>query len=94
MAPGSYLVLSHVTGDDIPADVIRQAAEVYQNASAPGMARSRAQITRFLDGLDMVSPGLVDPAVWRRPRLEGKFRPVLFYAGAGRKPGGAGEAAI
>jgi hypothetical protein len=94
MAPGSYLVLSHVTGDDTPADVIRQAAEVYQNASAPGMARTRAQIARFFDGLDMVSPGLADPAVWRRPRLEGKSRPALLYAGAGRKPGGAGEAAI
>ena len=94
MAPGSYLVLSHVTGDDTPAEVIRQAAEIYQHASAPGMARSRAQIARFFDGLDMVSPGLVDPAAWRRPRLEGKSRPVLFYAGAARKHGGAGEAAI
>ena len=94
MAPGSYLVLSHVTSDETPADVIRQAAEIYQNASAPGMARSREQIARFFDGLDMVSPGLVDPADWRRPRLERKPRPILFYAGAGRKPGGAGEAAI
>jgi S-adenosyl methyltransferase len=94
MAPGSYLVLSHVTGDDTPADVIRQASEVYEHASAPGMARSRAQIARFFDGLDMVSPGLADPAEWRRPRLEGDSRPVLFYAGVGRKHGGTGEAAI
>ena len=94
MAPGSYLVLSHVTGDGTPAEVIRQAAEVYHNASAPGMARTREQIARFFDGLDMVAPGLVDPAEWRRPRLERKSRPVLFYAGAGRKHGGAGEAAL
>ena len=94
MAPGSYLVLSHVTGDDTPADMTRQAAEVYQNASAPGMARTREQIARFFDGLAMVSPGLVDPAEWRRPHLEAASRPVLFYAGAGRKPGEAGETAI
>ncbi len=94
MAPGSYLVLSHVTGDDTPAYMARQAAEVYRNASAPGMARTREQIARFFDGLDMVAPGLVDPAAWRRPRLERKPRPVLFYAGAGRKHGGAGEAAL
>jgi O-methyltransferase involved in polyketide biosynthesis len=94
MAPGSYLVLSHVTGDDTPADVIRQASEIYENASAPGMARTRAQIARFFGGLDMVSPGLVDPAGWRRPRLEAASRPVLFYAGIGRKPVRAGEAAI
>jgi hypothetical protein len=93
MAPGSYLVLSHITGDDTPADVIRQAAEVYQNASAPGIARPRAQIARFFDGLDMVTPGLADPAGWRRPHLERKPRPVLFYAGVGRKHGGTGEAA-
>jgi SAM-dependent methyltransferase len=94
MAPGSYLVLSHVTSDDTPPEMARQAAEVYQNASAPGMARSRAQIARFFDGLEMVSPGLADPAVWRRPRLGAASRPVLFYAGAGRKTGPAGEAAI
>jgi hypothetical protein len=94
MAPGSYLVLSHVTGDDTPADVVRQAAEVYQNASAPGMARSRAQIARFFEGLDMVAPGLADPAEWRRPRLEGKSSPVLFYAGVARKPAEVREAAL
>ncbi len=94
MAPGSYLVLSHVTGDDTPADMARQAAEVYQHASAPGMARTREQITRFFDGLDMIAPGLVDPAAWRRPRLEGTSRPVLLYAVAGRKPGGAGKAVL
>lgn len=93
MAPGSYLVLSHVTGDDTPADVIQQAAEVYQNASAPGMARSRAQIARFFDGLEMVSPGLADPAEWRRPHLQATSRPILFYAGVARKSGVAGEAA-
>jgi S-adenosyl methyltransferase len=65
MAPGSYLVVSHVTGDDTPDDMIRQAAEVYEHASAPGLARSHAQITRFFDGLDMVAPGLVNPTQWR-----------------------------
>ena len=40
MPPGSYLAVSHVTGDDTPADAIRQAAEVYEHASAPGLARS------------------------------------------------------
>ncbi len=65
MAPGSYLVLSHVTGDDTPGDMVRQAAEVYEHASAPGLARSHAQIARFFDGLDMVAPGLVNPTQWR-----------------------------
>ena len=94
MAPGSYLVLSHVTGDGTPADMVRQAAEVYEHASAPGLARSRAQIARFFDGLDMAAPGLAGPCQWRRPGRARKPRPVLFYAGVARKPAGTREMAV
>lgn len=86
MAPGSYLVLSHVTGDGSPAEAIRQAAEIYEHASAPGIARSRDQITRFFHGLDLIPPGLADAARWRNPLPQRRPRPVLFYAGAARKP--------
>ena len=86
LAPGSYVVISHVTADEIPAGVARQAAEVYRDASAPGVARSRDDIARFFSGLDMVAPGLVDAAAWRTPHLAGQPRPALFYAGIGRKP--------
>lgn len=86
MAPGSYLVVSHVTGDGTPAEAIRQAAEIYQHASAPGTARPRTQVARFFHGLDMVAPGLADPAYWRCPPPPGKPGPVVFYAGIGRKP--------
>ena len=40
LAPGSYVVISHVTGDEIPAESVRAAAEVYEGASAPGVARA------------------------------------------------------
>jgi len=86
MAPGSYLVLSHVTGDDSPAGAIHQAAQVYEHASAPGIARSRDQIARFFTGLDIIPPGLTDPCQWRNPRPPRKPHPVLLYAGVGRKP--------
>jgi hypothetical protein len=94
MAPASYLVLSHVTGDDTPADVIRQAAEVYEHASAPGLARSYTQIARFFGGLDMVAPGLVNPSQWRGIGPYRKPSPALFYAGVARKPVEVREAAI
>ena len=57
---GSYLVVSHVTGDGSPAEAIQEAAEIYEHASAPGTARPRAQVARFFHGLDMVAPGLAD----------------------------------
>ncbi len=86
LAPGSYVVISHVTSDEIPIEAALEAAEVYRNASAPGVARSRDDIAGFFSGLDMVEPGLVDASAWRAPHLVGQPRPTLFYAGIGRKP--------
>ncbi|MDQ2874128.1 MAG: SAM-dependent methyltransferase [Actinomycetota bacterium] len=53
LAPGSFLVRSHVTGDALAAG----AAAVYDGASAPGGPRSRAGISRFFAGLELVPPG-------------------------------------
>jgi hypothetical protein len=87
LAPGSYLVISHVTGDQIPVSAIRSAQEIYHAAFVPGTARTKTRIARFFDGLDMVPPGLTDVAAWRSGRARScASRPVLFWAGVGRKP--------
>lgn len=86
MAPGSYLAISHVTGDGVPAEAIEQAAGVYEHASAPGTARTRTQVARFFHGLDMVTPGLTDVTYWRDPFPARRAGPLLFYGGVGRKP--------
>jgi hypothetical protein len=89
MAPGSYLVISHVTADHIPAAAARQARQAYEGASAPGVPRSRGDIARFFGGLDMVTPGLVSVPEWRPAHLgPAAAGPVLFYAGIGRKASG------
>lgn len=85
LAPGSFMVISHVSADEISAAARQQAADVYQKASAPGVARSEADIARFFDGLDLVPPGLVNVSAWRPPHLPLSPRPALFYAGIGRK---------
>jgi hypothetical protein len=86
IAPGSYLVISHVTADHIPAPAAEQARAAYHGASAPGVARTRDQITRFFAGLDMAPPGLVSMSAWRPAGIAPPdTRPALFYAGAGRK---------
>jgi S-adenosyl methyltransferase len=92
LAPGSYLVISHVTGDQIPAGAAARAREIYRGALVQGAARSRADIARFFDGLDLIPPGLADVAAWRSGRSNSPAaRPVLFWAGVGRKPGDPGE---
>jgi SAM-dependent methyltransferase len=91
LAPGSYVVISHGTADHIAPGAARAAAAVYEGASAPGVARSRDDILRFFDGLDMVPPGITDPAAWRPGPTSGPValpgQPAVFYAGIGRVPG-------
>jgi hypothetical protein len=85
MAPGSYLVVSHVTADHLSAEAAAQAQAAYAGASAPGVPRSREQVAGFFAGLDMVAPGLVDLAAWRPAHLGPACGPAVFYAGIGRK---------
>jgi hypothetical protein len=88
MAPGSFLVISHVTADHLPPDAARRAHEAYAGASAPGVARTRQQIVRFFGGLDMISPGLVTVSKWRPGHLGPACGPAVFYAGIGCKSSG------
>jgi hypothetical protein len=88
IAPGSYLVISHVTADHIPLDAAARAWAAYQDASAPGVARCRYDIEQFLGGLAMVRPGLVNISEWRPAHLGPVPGPTLFYAGIGRKTKG------
>jgi hypothetical protein len=88
LAPGSYLVISHVTSEGIPAETISRAHQIYDSAYVRGAVRSKEDIERFFDGLEMMAPGLVDVSSWRSPRRSQPSRPVLFYAGIGRKTGG------
>jgi SAM-dependent methyltransferase len=87
IAPGSYVVVSHVTGDDIPAEAVNRARDIYAGALVQGTARRRSQIVPFFAGLELIDPGLVDVASWRSGREQETSRPVLFWAGIGRKPG-------
>jgi hypothetical protein len=90
LAPGSYVVISHVTSDEMTEKAISTAQQIYAGALVQSQARSKGDVARFFDGLDLIDPGLVDVTTWRsRPCLSGGARPVLFYAGVGRKPGGS-----
>src|SRR6266550_3761628 len=74
VAPGSYLALSHMTGEAHPeaADgLFRMTQELHWNT--PLISRDRADITRFFDGFTLVEPGLVAPARWR-PDLDNPLR--------------------
>ncbi len=85
IAPGSYLVVSHVTDDELSHDARHHARQAYEGASAPGVTRAWEDIARFFDGLVIVGPGLVNAAAWRSDGIAHTPRRTLFYAGIGRR---------
>ncbi|WP_203919669.1 SAM-dependent methyltransferase [Rugosimonospora africana] len=87
MPPGSYLTVSHTTYDFMPADTI--AALDAATAHERFQARTREQVARFFDGLDLVEPGIVTTTQWRPvPQPEPQPTPMeaAAYAALARIP--------
>lgn len=61
---GSYLAISHGT-DDFAPDAARTVARDFRSAGAQTTSRSRAEVVRFFDGLEIVEPGLQVVQRWR-----------------------------
>jgi hypothetical protein len=55
LAPGSYLALSHLTGDHKPPRSVREFQRVFNRATEQMHFRSRPEVQRLFDGLDLVS---------------------------------------
>jgi hypothetical protein len=85
--PGSHIAISHGTPDGVPAthDVVR----VFDEATAQGHVRTRAQIMKLIAGLELVEPGMVWPPDWRpEPGAEpsAQSTPSVYWAVVARKP--------
>ncbi|WP_433513578.1 SAM-dependent methyltransferase [Nonomuraea sp. CA-143628] len=63
MAPGSYLVLTHVL--EAPRTI--RAIKAYENASAPTVLRTEKEINRFFTDahLSLIDPGVVRVPLWQ-----------------------------
>jgi len=83
---GSYLTLSQAASD-IDAEQTAEAARRYdQLARETFRQRSRAEVLRFFDGLELVEPGLVAVPRWRpASELEARAKSAI-WGGVGRKP--------
>jgi SAM-dependent methyltransferase len=87
LAPGSYVILSHLTREGHPADIVAAKEEVWAKTAAPMAYRGRDEILRLFGGLDLVEPGLTTAMRWREdapdPQLDAAGAWTL--AGVGRK---------
>ncbi|HEV2637053.1 MAG TPA: SAM-dependent methyltransferase [Actinocrinis sp.] len=61
--PGSYIAVSHGTGDYRP-EAVAKVSHIYENASHSMTLRSRAQIAGLLSGYELLEPGVTDVISW------------------------------
>lgn len=86
LCPGSFLVLSHVTGDGREPGMLA-GVDAYENANAPLILRTRDQVTEFFSGFELIDPGIVFLSQWRPTGeyyAQGGTR--WAYCGVGEKP--------
>jgi hypothetical protein len=85
VAAGSYLTLSEATRD-IDTERITQAAGAFneQRVAARFVPRTRSEILRYFEGLELVEPGLVPLPEWRGMGQPKEWIPA--YGGVARKP--------
>lgn len=79
---GSYVVLTHPTLELGGEGNTEAMAFWNENAKPPITARSGAEVAAFLDGLELVEPGLVSCARWR----DEEGTQVAQYGAVARKP--------
>ncbi|MGH3264846.1 MAG: SAM-dependent methyltransferase, partial [Trebonia sp.] len=85
LAPGSYVVISHVTGDFAP-EPMAQVTAYNAERGAVFIGRTHAQVTGLFNGLPLVDPGVVQISYWRPDGavLPANADRVWGYAGVAR----------
>jgi hypothetical protein len=86
MAPGSYLVISHISAEN--TDEQAKARSLYQKDAVPIVARTREQLSAFFAGTEILEPGIVWSPLWHPEAFDDIEAPERSkgYAGVGRKP--------
>ena len=86
VAPGSYLVISHATDEDIGPDAAGQVRELYAQASAPAVFRSRAEVAGSSRGWSWSRRASATSPPGTPARRRAEPGRVIVVGGVGRKP--------
>jgi len=83
---GSALALSHCTPDFDPG-TWQKVTDIYNGAGTPVQFRSRQDVARFFEGLDLLDPGVAVGHRWRPDGAsEATDAEVSLWTGVGIKP--------
>jgi hypothetical protein len=94
VAPGSYLALSHATQENLPPRAVQARREAFARATEHLYLRSRAEVARFFDGLEIEAPyagaerAVTYAGVWgaEDPELADSDGSRAIYCGLARRP--------
>jgi hypothetical protein len=79
--------LSHATGDFTDPAQAAKGPMVYRSATAQLSLRSKDQVQRFFDGLELLEPGLVTAPQWRPDQAPtAEDAEIAIWSGVARKP--------
>jgi hypothetical protein len=85
LPPGSYLAISHRASDLLSREVKDGLENLTGRLAQQQLtARSREQVARFFDGLDLAAPGLVPTEEWR-PDPDSPLGKSAGWCAVGRK---------
>jgi SAM-dependent methyltransferase len=83
LAPGSYVLVTHLASD-IEAKAVAEMADGYSERSAvPITPRSRGQVVRLFNGMTLAGPGVVPATGWYGP--DDSVDALPAYLGLGAK---------
>lgn len=64
LAPGSYLILAHISTSTSPQVITKSQSTAADHGYPYPAFRSDAELMRFFDGFELVEPGLIDIKDW------------------------------
>jgi len=84
--PGSYLAVSHMGSDLIPAQTLQEMRKIGSRMSQQQYShRTREEVARFFEGTDLVEPGLVRVEEWRPDPRSDDTRKSFIWSAVGCK---------
>ena len=86
LPPGSYLALTHPGSDFHPEVTAAMLGRLNPMMAQKLTFRTREQVLRFFDGLDLVEPGMVRAPEWHPDSPEDAANPAEMWGGVARKP--------
>jgi hypothetical protein len=90
IAPGSCMVVSHLTVDEQRPEAVRALVQAFERAAEPMVPRPGKEIRRFFEGFEVLPPGVVKISDWH-PEIPSPIQTPAtgwLLAGVGCKPTG------